>query len=165
MRVLHCSRLKLQDWKMAGKKVRDHILPKFSDLNGRLFLWPSILCFVTFTNHFKYLGIFVSYNLHSDYDTDRRISSASSSMGALNHFWVDTSVDLCSKCLIFPVIDINLLLWGCESWDLCVSPLDKLEVFLHRSIRRILGIAMTQLKEDIITNEMIRRRFFDIPMI
>ena len=43
--------------------------------------------FVTFTKHFKYLGIFVLYNLLNDYDVDIITASASSSMGASNHFW------------------------------------------------------------------------------
>ena len=43
--------------------------------------------FVKFTKHFRYLGIFVSYNLCNDYNVDRRLASASSSMGALNHVW------------------------------------------------------------------------------
>ena len=42
---------------------------------------------------------------------------------------------------------------------------EKLEVFLHRSIRKILSVTMKQVKEEISTNETIRRRFFDIPTI
>ena len=34
--------------------------------------------FVTFTKNFRYLGIFVSYNIHDDYDVDRRLASESS---------------------------------------------------------------------------------------
>ena len=88
----------------------------------------------------------MSYILRVDYDVDRRLLSASSSMGALNRFWKDTSVDPRSKYLIFLAITINLLLWGFESWALRVSLLNKLEVFLHQSIRRILVVTMRQLK-------------------
>ena len=42
--------------------------------------------FVTFIKHFRYLEFFVSYNLHDDYDVDRRLVSDSSSMRSLNHF-------------------------------------------------------------------------------
>ena len=121
--------------------------------------------FVTFINNFRYLEIFVLYNLRNEYNFDRRLVSDSSSMGALNHFWKDISVNLRSKYLILLDIPINLLLWGCESWSLRVSLLNKLEVFLHRIRSRILGFTMTQMKEDRITNDIICRRFFDMPTI
>ena len=53
---------------------------------------------------------------------------------------------------IFLAISINILTWGCEIWYLHVSLLGKLEVLLNRSIRRILGITMTQVKEERITD-------------
>ena len=83
-------------------------------------------------------------------------------MGALAKFWTDASVDNHSKYLIFLAIPINLLLWGCESWALQTSLLIKLEVFLHRNIRRILGISMTEVKDQRITNETVRRNCFGI---
>ena len=67
--------------------------------------------------------------------------------------------------MILLIIPINILLQGCESWALHVSLLNKLEVFLDWSIRRILGVTMTQVKEEIITNETICQRGFDIQKI
>ena len=84
-------------------------------------------------------------------------------MGPLAKLWKDASVDNHSKYLIFLTIPINLLLWGCESWALRTSLLKNLEVFLHCSIRRILGISITEVKDQHITNETVRRKFFDIP--
>ena len=84
-------------------------------------------------------------------------------MGALPKFWTDTSVENRSKYLISLAIIINFLLWGCESWALRTSLLKKLEVFLQCSIRRILGISMTQVKDQHVTNETVQRKFFDIP--
>ena len=120
---------------------------------------------VTFTRHFKYLGSYISYNLRDDHDVDSRIAAASASMGGLSSFWEDSSVDLKSKYLIFSAIPCNLLLWGSESWALRTSLLSKLEVFLHRSVRRILQIKMSEVKEERITNAEVRRRFFNIPTI
>ena len=85
--------------------------------------------FLTFTKHFRYIGSFVSYNICDEHDGDGRLDSVSSSMGELDHFWKDTSIDLRRKYLIFLAITINILLWGCESWSLRVSLLNKLEVF------------------------------------
>ncbi len=58
---------------------------------------------------------------------------------------------------------MNLLLWGCETWSLRQSLLNKLKVFLHQSIRRILAINMTRVKEEQIQNTKIRNIFYDIP--
>ena len=49
--------------------------------------------FVTFTHHCRYLGRSVLYNLCDEYDVDRRLAYASSSMVSLNHFWKDTYVE------------------------------------------------------------------------
>ena len=81
-------------------------------------------------------------------------------MGSFAKFWTYAIVDNRSKYLIFLVIPINLILWGYEIWALWKSLLKNLEVFLHRSIRRILGIIVTDLKDQRITNETVRRIFF-----
>ena len=78
-------------------------------------------------------------------------------MGDLSKFWTDASVDNRSKYLIFLAIPINLLLWVCEIWALRTSLLENLEVFLHCSIGRILGISMTEMKDQHITNDTVRR--------
>jgi hypothetical protein len=39
---------------------------------------------------------------------------------------------------------------------------NKLEVFLHHSIRRILHVSITRVKEERIQNEHVRRMFYDI---
>ena len=86
-------------------------------------------------------------------------------MGALDKFWIDHHVDMYYKYMIFREIPCNLLLWGCKIWALCQSLLDKLEVFLHCSIRRILGIRMEQARERHIKNSHIRKMFYKIPCI
>ena len=113
----------------------------------------------------QYIRGYILYSLRDDHDVNERISQASSAMGALNHFWSDRAVDDYSKYLIFRDIPINLLLWGCESWALRETTLQKLEVFLHRSIRKILRIDITQVIDERITNGSIRTRFFSIPTI
>ena len=120
---------------------------------------------VTFCNHFKYLGNHISYNLCDNYDIDHRLAQASAALGYLQYFWKYPSVDVHSKYLIFCAILVNLLLWGCESWALRETRLSKLEVLFHRSIRRILGITITQVIDERITNESVRMRFCRIPSI
>ena len=122
----------------------DTAIVKFKEIN------------VTFTRHFKYLGSYISNNLRDDHDVDIRIAAASASMGSPSSYWSDKSEDLKSKYLIFIAIPCNLLLWGSEIWALSTSLLSKLEIFLHRSVRRILGITMTEVKEERIRNAEVR---------
>ena len=72
---------------------------------------------------------------------------ANTLMGALARFWDNHHVDMYSKYMILRAIPCNLLLWGCESWALLTTLLNKLEVFIHWGIRRILRIKMGQVGE------------------
>ena len=76
-------------------------------------------------------------------------------MGALEKLWRDHHVDMYSKYIIFREIPCNLILWGCESWALRHSLIDKIDVFLHRRIISILGIIMGQVRERHIKNSHI----------
>ena len=86
-------------------------------------------------------------------------------MGALKEIWRNPHLDIYNKYLLFQAIPMNLLLWGAETWSLRKSQLDQLEVFLHRSIQRILQIPMTKVQEDRIRNEKVRRMFYSIPCV
>ena len=74
-------------------------------------------------------------------------------------------LNLFSKYLIFIAIPMDLLLWGCESWALRESHLNKLSVFMHTAITSTLGITITEVIEDIIRNVRVRNIFFNIPDI
>ena len=54
---------------------------------------------------------------------------------------------------------------GGEIWALRTSLLFKLGVFLHRSVRIILGIRKAEVKEERIRNAEVRERFFNITTI
>ena len=86
-------------------------------------------------------------------------------MVAIAKFWTDASVNNLRKYLKFLAIPMNLLLWGYEIWTIQTYLLKKLEVFLHRSIQRILGIIITEVKDQHITNETVRRKFVDVSNI
>ena len=120
---------------------------------------------ITFCQHFKYLGNFIMYSLRDDFEIEHRLSQDSSAMGSLQHFWADDAVDVQSKYLIFCATPVNLALWGCESWALRETLLKKLEVFFHRSICRIIGISITQVIDEHITNDSVCMRFCRIPSI
>ena len=59
-------------------------------------------------------------------------------------------------------MSINLLLWGCKCWVLKESSLNDIDVFVHQSIRRILGIKMKNVKNERISNKKIREKFHNI---
>ena len=121
--------------------------------------------YVTFCRHFKYLGSYVSFGLCDDYDIEKRVTAATQSMGALSNVWRCPHLEIWSKYLLFRAIPMNLLLWGCETWSMRKALSNKLEVFLHRSIRRILRVSVTKMKEERIRNEHVRRMFYDIPRV
>ena len=104
--------------------------------------------FVTFCHRFKYLGSFVSFSLCDDYDIKKHVTSTTQSMGALKNVWDSPHLDIWSKYLLFRAIPMNLLLWGCETLSMRKALSNKLEVFLHRSIWRILCILMFRVKEE-----------------
>ena len=86
-------------------------------------------------------------------------------MGALKELWRNPHLDMYNKYLLFRAIPMNLLLWGAETWSLRKSQLDKLEVFLHRSIRRILQISMSTVQEQRLRNGKVRDMFYSIPCV
>jgi len=84
-------------------------------------------------------------------------------MGTLKEVWRNPHLDMFDKYLLFRAIPMNLLLWGAETWSMRETQLDQLEVFLHRSIRRILQISMSRVKEKRIHNGKVRQMFYSIP--
>ncbi len=121
--------------------------------------------YVSFTRTFCYLGSLINYSLRDDDDITAQIASAKAAMGALKDMWRNPYLDIYNKYLLFRAIPMNLLLWGAETWSLRKTQLDQLEVFLHRSIRRILQISMSTAKEERIQNEKVREMFYSIPCV
>ena len=141
------------------KKVLDKAYNNSSETNNII---VNDEFFVSFTENFKYLGSWISYDLHDTFDVESRISKANQAMGALKFFWDSDEVDIRSKYLIYMAIPMNLLTWGCESWALTKILIKKLEVFHMRSIRRILRIKWSDVMEDRIRNSKVRRMFYNI---
>ena len=90
--------------------------------------------YINAINHFLYLGSHTSYHLRDDIDIDRRIAEANKSIGFIGRYFKCVHLDLFDKYLIFMVMPMNLLLWGCEFWALRQSHLDRLDAFTHTLI-------------------------------
>jgi hypothetical protein len=86
-------------------------------------------------------------------------------MGASIHFFDNKDVDWQVKKEIYIAGPLNALLWGCETWNLMKSNLDRLRSFHHGAIRRILNIKWQQVQEDHIKNKEVRKHLFNIPNI
>ena len=57
---------------------------------------------------------------------------------------------------------LDQLPWRCKSWALKQTSIDDIDIFLHQSIRSMIGIDMPQAKEDKISNEKLRAKFYNI---
>ena len=83
-------------------------------------------------------------------------------MGMLKHVWENTHIDLYSKYPFFVAMPLNLLLWGCENWAIKRTLYKDLDIFIHQSIRHIIGIGILQVKDERISNKKLRKIFYNI---
>ena len=86
-------------------------------------------------------------------------------MGALANVWKSTSVSTETKVKLYLAIPVNLALWNAETWSRNAGDLKLLDTFHHKSIRRILGINMSMVKDDHIKNEQVRTLFGNIDLL
>ncbi len=120
---------------------------------------------IHFTKSFKYLGSVVTPCLNEDTEIEMRIRKAKSLMGYAKHFFSNKDVDRRIKYQVYTSGPLNALLWGCETWNLTEKNLRKLRSFHHGTIRRILQISWTQVREKHIKNKEVRGMFLGIPDI
>ena len=86
-------------------------------------------------------------------------------MGALNFYCQCDEFDKWAKRHIYSACVLTVLLWGSENWALSDTLMKRLHVFHHRSIQKILKINTTQVQEQKITNEIVREKIGNIPLI
>ena len=111
-------------WTSRRKKVRKidaHVSKKNITSAKKQQSWAVNGGFVSFTNHFKYLESYISYSLQDDYEINTCLAAGNLSMVALAKLWTDASNENHSKYLVFLVVPINILLWGCDRWVLRTS--------------------------------------------
>jgi hypothetical protein len=118
-----------------------------------------------FTDAILYIGSITKTCLCDSKDIAARISKAYGTMGALDDFFSRRDVPLNIKLKLYLTIQINTVLWGCETWALLDSDVKAIKTFHHRSRRQILGISKRRLREERINNDEVRSRFLKIPDI
>jgi hypothetical protein len=79
---------------------------------------------------FKYLGSVIASNGRDDADVDARISSASQAFGMLRKpIFASNQVSNFAKHMVYLVVVLSILLYGCECWCLTEATLHKLRCF------------------------------------
>ena len=93
---------------------------------------------------FIYLGGLVTKDGGAGEDIRRRIGQAYAAYFKLQKVWKSSKIFTKTKIRIFKSNVVSVLLYGCESWRMTRGDEQKLDVFLHTSLRRILKISWEQ---------------------
>lgn len=103
---------------------------------------------------FVYLGSVVGKSGGSDEDVEARIKKARGTFSQLWKVWRSPQIRLKTKLRIFNSNVKSVLLYGCETWKESAKLISKLQVFVNRCLRLILGIRWP----NTISNAELRRR-------
>ena len=100
-------------------------------------------------DNFTYLGSMVSVTGGTEEDIIARIRKAQQAFACLRAVWKATSLSLKTKIRIFNSHVKSVLLYGSETWRLTKTLLSKVQTFVNKRLRQILGIFWP----NVITNE------------
>lgn len=89
---------------------------------------------------FTYLGSVVSATGGTEEDIKARLNKARVSFRSLDRIWRSSVVSRSTKLRIFRSNVLAVLLYGAESWRTTKSLINKVQVFINNSLRRICGI-------------------------
>ena len=89
---------------------------------------------------FSYLGSTVFTEGGTDQDTRIRIGKAAGVFNTLRPIWRSTKLSLNTKLRIYNSNVKSVLLYGCETWRVLKSSMAKIQVFVNRCLRQILGV-------------------------
>ena len=89
---------------------------------------------------FTYLGSVLNKNGGTDGDIKGRIQKARTSFRMLRRIWKSKELNTRTKLRIFKTNVKTVLLYGSETWKLTTSSLQKLQSFINRCLRQILGL-------------------------
>lgn len=89
---------------------------------------------------FEYLGSMLTNDGGAKKDVDNRIRKARVSFAILNRIWKTRNLVLRTKINIFNACVKSVLLYGCETWHVTNAITTRIQTFINRCLRRILGI-------------------------
>ena len=76
----------------------------------------------------------------SDEDIKSRLVKARAAFSKLRNIWKSNQLKLKTNLKIFKSNVIAVLLYGCEAWRMTKRDAAKLDIFLHKSLRRLMKI-------------------------
>jgi hypothetical protein len=120
---------------------------------------------LNFTDKIKYPGSTIATNLRDEIDVATRIAIAHSQITQMRELFNCRDVSVATKEMTHRAILISTVLCGCETLAHKEKGKRKLEAFHHTAIRRILGMSTRRVREERITNKMVRSNFMGIPPI
>lgn len=120
---------------------------------------PPVVCFVEgqaleVVNEFTYLGSSISSDGDASSDIQQRIQKAQGAFSMLGKLWKNRRVALATKRRVYLASVRPVLMYGCETWPIKASHIQKMEVFERRCWRRILRVRMW----DHVTNDQLAQR-------
>ena len=103
---------------------------------------------------FCYLGSIIDEEGGTVAEVKSRIGKAQASFRSLSKVWRTKDISLRTKLKIFNSNVKAVLLYGCETWNASPSCIKRIQTFINKCLRKLLGIRWT----DKITNEEVWRR-------
>ena len=98
---------------------------------------------------FQYLGSYLSNNCTLDVEISTRITKTSQSYGSLNRIlWHQRKIKSSTKLNIFVSVVLSTLLYDLETAVLLEPQIHRLQSFVMRSLRSILGVSLWDGKRD-----------------
>ena len=103
---------------------------------------------------FCYLGSIIDEEGGTVAEVKSRIGKAQAAFRSLSKVWRTKDISLRTKLKIFNSNVKAVLLYGCETWNASPSCIKRIQTFINKCLRKLLGIRWT----DKITNEEVWRR-------
>jgi hypothetical protein len=104
---------------------------------------------------FKYLGSTIADNAKLDSEISLRLGNASAVYGGLRtRLWSNHHVSVKVKCQVYRATVLAALLYGAEAWTVYSVQTDKLQAYVMRQLRSIMGVTW----RDKVSNAEVLRR-------
>ena len=112
--------------------------------------------------NFKYLGSLINPKGEALNEIQSHISAAWAAFIQLRkRLWLRNEISRRTKLWIYNALVLSVLLYGCETWPLRAGEANDLSIILHKYVRCILSLRLS----DRVSNDVIRRRCSDIPLV
>lgn len=92
------------------------------------------------TDHFEYLGSMLAKDGGTKHDVESRLRKAKANFARLRNIWRSPTIRTKTKIKLFNACVKSTLLFSCETWFVTNNLTNKLQVFVNRCLRSILGI-------------------------